>query len=132
MEKKQAKLKNAVRGVGPLVLFVVLIVGIPLVLLLPTANVEYPAWLHVPPFIGRILTSIFYGCLTLVGLAFGGVISYVISSSIYHRVRRIPLPEGRKHPPMFALVWWTWGAIMCWIFVFICTRHLVRIWITTS
>lgn len=125
MEEGSNKLRQIASVVGRLAFFVFLILGVPLILLLPTAGVKFPSFLR--PF-NHVAAVVFYGVLAAFGGLLGILLTYAIVVVVYrHLAGKAADTESPRLSPL-ALIWWCWGALLSWWMFVHFGREMLAAW----
>lgn len=129
MSKASPTLASIAAIAGRLTLFVFLILGIPIIIFLPSAGFDIPS---VPPLLDQITATIFYGLLAAFGGVCGVLITWALGNAAYRWLRNAPrdtsADTGKRLSPL-TLFWYCWGAALSWAMFIGFGRELIDVWL---
>lgn len=125
MSPATTKFATFAANLGRLAFFIFLILGVPIIIFLPSAGVSLPS---VSPIVNQIAETIVYGALAAFGAVCGVFITYVLGAYVYRCLTGVAPKEGAAPPSIFQLFWWCWGAVLCWAAFIRFGNELLEVW----
>jgi len=127
MAADTSKLPDILSTTGRLALFVFIVLGIPVILFLPSAGFSLPA---APPLVNRIAGTVLYGLFFAFAGTFAVVITCGVSLILRRRITGSFPDQGPKFPSTTTLIWWCWGGIVSWAMAASFAKQLLAVWTT--